>query len=380
MKRRDAVKLTGVALALAGLASTSYAQSSVTLFGALDEGLNFTNNTGGKSAWQMASVDLVTSRWGIKGTEDLGGGLSAIFDLESGFTMENGQLYYGGRLFGYQSYVGLQDSRFGTLTFGRQFDSIVDVIGPLTVNSSWGGYLFAHPLDNDNTDGTFHASNAVKYTSATYAGLSGTALYGFSNEAGFAQNRVYSLGLTYNWSTLTVGAAFEDLSGGGTTTGGAVASDDMGFSAQSQKIWGVGANYGVGPVVLGAVYTHTNVDQPTASIYVGPLVANGLRFDNAEFSVKYIVTPTFFVGGMYTYTRAEVQQDSGDSSPHWNEGGVMAQYNLSKRTAVYGQFVYQKVSGNTSGTILDYAYIPGSAGVSSNSHQIVGRLAITHNF
>ncbi|MDL5396044.1 porin, partial [Escherichia coli] len=67
----------------------AFAQSSVTLFGSLDEGLNYTNNVGGKHAFQMASIDLVTSRWGLKGTEDLGGGLHALFDLESGFNMES---------------------------------------------------------------------------------------------------------------------------------------------------------------------------------------------------------------------------------------------------------------------------------------------------
>ncbi|WP_213308976.1 porin [Paraburkholderia sacchari] len=381
MKKLKAVALTGVALALAGLADSSHAQSSVTFFGMLDEGINFTNNAGGKNAWQMASIDLVTSRWGLKGTEDLGGGLSALFDLESGFNMESGTAAYGGRLFGYQSYVGLQDSRLGSLTFGRQFDTVVDILGPLTANSNWAGYLFAHPLDNDNTDATFHVSNAVKYTSGTYAGLSGTALYGFSNQAGgFAQNRVYSVGLNYTYQTLTIGAAYEDLSGPGTNAGGTVASDDMGFTAQRQKIWGVGVNYGIGPMVLGAVYTHTNVDQPSTSTYVGALPVGGLRFDNAEFNIKYNVTPTFFLGGMYTYTRAEVTQNTGESVPHWNQVGLMAQYNLSTRTAVYGQCVYQKVSGGTTGTVLDYAYIPGAAGVSSNSHQVIGRIAITHSF
>ncbi|MGN4224170.1 porin, partial [Burkholderia gladioli] len=109
----------------------AHAQSSVTLFGVLDEGINYTSNAGGHSAWQQTSVDLVTSRWGIKGNEDLGGGLHAIFDLESGFQVDSGRIYYGDRVFGYQSYVGLQSERFGTITFGRQFDTVADTIAPL---------------------------------------------------------------------------------------------------------------------------------------------------------------------------------------------------------------------------------------------------------
>jgi predicted porin len=82
---------------------------------------------------------------------------------------------------------------------------------------------------------------------------------------------------------------------------------------------------------------------------------------------------------MYTYTRAKVSSGGGASSIHWNEGGVMASYSLSKRTVLYAQAVYQKVSGAT-GTVLDNAFIVGSAGVSSNSHQVVSRVAMMHTF
>jgi predicted porin len=60
--------------------------------------------------------------------------------------------------------------------------------------------------------------------------------------------------------------------------------------------------------------------------------------------------------------------------------GLIAQYLLSKRTSVYSQVVYQTLSGGTTGTVLDNAFIPGFAGVSSNSHQIVVRVAINHAF
>jgi predicted porin len=372
----------GLAVGLLFASAGAYAQSSVTLFGAIDEGINFTNNVAGSKAYQMAGGDLLTSRWGLKGSEDLGGGLHALFDVESAFNLESGTLGYGGRLFGYQSYVGLQSDSLGTVTLGRQYDSISDTVGLLTATGDWAGYLFAHPLDNDDADGTYHASNSIKFTSNTYAGLSGTALYGFSNQpGGFAQNRIFTAGLNYTYSTLTVAAAYADLSGPGTNATGAIAADDSGFTARNQKTYGIGANYGIGAATLGLVYTHVNVEQPTSSIYVGDLGSNtsALKFDNLEFNLRYNFTPAFLVGGMYTYTRAKVDQSGDESSLHWNQLGLLVQYNLSKRTTLYSQFVYQKVSGN-SGTVLDDAYIPGSAGVSSNSHQVVGRVAITHSF
>ena len=85
----------------AGSASAS-AQSSVTLYGVLDEGINYTNNVGGHSQVAMASGFPHGSRWGLKGNEDLGGGATAIFQLENGFDVDNGRAFQGGALFGRQ--------------------------------------------------------------------------------------------------------------------------------------------------------------------------------------------------------------------------------------------------------------------------------------
>lgn len=371
-----------VAAGVALISTTTFAQSSVTLYGVLDEGLNFTNNAGGSKAYQMSTADLAVSRFGLKGSEDIGGGLHALFQLDNGFDINSGRLSYGGRLFGYGAIVGLQSDTLGTLTAGRQFDSITDVLGPLTANGNWAGTLFSHPLDNDNTDATFHVSNSVKYTSNVYGGVSATALYGFSNEAGeFAQNRAFSAGVKYTLNTLTVGAVYANLSSPGMTQGGAIATDDAGFIAGNQKIYGIGANYGIGAATLGLVYTHTKIAQPTDSIWLGNLGFGdaSLKYDNIEANAKYDFTPAFSAGAMYTYTRADLANGGRDSSLHWNEAGLMAMYSLSKRTMLYTQVLYQKVSGS-SGTVLDDAYIPGSAGPSSNSHQVMARIAMMHSF
>jgi predicted porin len=370
------------ALFLAGVSLDTFAQSSVTLFGTLDAGLNYTSNAGGRSAVQIASIDQTISRWGLKGTEDLGGGLSAIFDLESGFNLESATSAYGSRLFGYESYVGLQSARFGTLTFGRQTDAITDTVGLLTANGNWAGWLFSHPLDNDNTDTTYHVNNAVKWASPIFHGATATMLIGLGNQAGsFAQNRVLSAGVNYTYDTLSIAAALSHLSHPGSTSSGAIASDDYSLQSNSQTTYGIGANYGIGHATLGLVYTHTNVNQATASLYVGDLgtPAPDIRFDNVELNLKYDVTPALFVGGMATYSRARINRAGVSSTTHWNQIGLMSQYSLSKRTTCYVQAVYQKVSGNDD-SALSAATIPGSAGISSNNHQIVTRVAMTHSF
>src|SRR5580658_8842220 len=116
-----------IALAVsAAFAAPVFAQSSVTLYGVIDEGINYTSNVGGNREFEMVSGYAQGSRWGLKGSEDLGGGLKAVFQLENGFNANSGTLAEGGRLFGRQAYVGLSDDKYGTITIGLQYDSVVD--------------------------------------------------------------------------------------------------------------------------------------------------------------------------------------------------------------------------------------------------------------
>lgn len=136
---------------LSTFAGVAHAQSTITLFGVVDEGFNFTNNAGGHQLYALSGGDAEGSRWGPNGTEDLGGGLSAILRLENGINVDSGKLGQEGQEFGRQAFVGLSSATAGTLTLGRQYDSVVDYLAPLTVNGNWGGKMFSHPYDNDNT-------------------------------------------------------------------------------------------------------------------------------------------------------------------------------------------------------------------------------------
>src|SRR6202011_3782019 len=106
------------------------------------------------------------------------------------------------------AFVGLS-SDFDTVTMVRQYDSVVDYLGPLTATGSWGDTYFAHPGDNDNANNSLRMNNSVKYQSANYGGLSFSGLYAFSNQAGgFADNRAYSAGAGYQNGGLKLGAAY----------------------------------------------------------------------------------------------------------------------------------------------------------------------------
>jgi predicted porin len=381
----------GILSSFAGLA---HAQSSVTLYGVIDEGLNYTNNVGGHHLFALSSGDTQGSRWGLKGTEDLGGGLSALFQLESGFNVNNGRLGPEDQQFGRQAFVGLSSTTFGTVTMGRQYDSLVDYLAPLTVNGNWGGAMFSHPYDNDNTDNTFRINNAVKYASIDYAGFTFGGAYAFSNSTSFAVNRAQSVGAQYTHGPLTISAAYLNVDNPNEGSAGAVANlgssgTDGSWSAARQRVFGAGINYTIGAATLGFVYTNTDLSQPTGSLYANltPSAvlgdASSIKFNNFETSLKYQFTPAFFVGGMYTYTRATYDGTTGASAKsQYHQFGLMADYNLSKRTDVYIQSSYVLVGGasNVAGTGLEFAGNPDSADRSSSNKQVMARVAIRHQF
>ncbi|MGY6258682.1 porin [Paraburkholderia caledonica] len=380
--------------ALATFAVPVFAQSSVTLYGVVDEGFNYTNNVGGKHDYELQSGYAQGSRWGLKGAEDLGRGTKAIFQLENGFNLNNGRLGQGGLLFGRQAYVGVSNVAFGTVTLGRQYDSVVDYLAQTTANGNWAGYLFSHPFDNDNTDNSFRVNNTVKYASPDFAGLQFGGTYSFSNATGFANNRQFSLGAQYVNGGLLVAAAYLNADNPGQSSGGAITSTDANFVAERLRIFGGGINYTFGSATLGFVYTNTNIKNPSANSgylsgtetiqpITGPLAGgklNTLKYQNFEINGKYQITPAFFVGAQYVYTLENYDATTGGVKPKIHSVGLMADYNVSKRTDLYIQGAYQKVAGDKTGSSLDQAYVPGAADLSSNSKQLVVRAAIRHKF
>jgi len=390
-----AVKKTAIGVSvLSALSGAACAQSTVTLYGVIDEGFDYTNNVGEHALYALSASDVEGSRWGLKGKEDLGGGLSAVFQLENGYSVNTGKLGQEGLMFGRQAYIGMSSTTAGSLTVGRQYDSVVDYLAPLTANGGWAGAMFAHPYDNDNTDNTFRLNNAVKYTSANYGGLSFGGVYAFSNSTNFAANRAESIGAQYANGGLTVAAAYLNVDQPDNGTIGAVAigpngATDGSWTAGRQRIFGAGITYTMASATLGFVYSNTNLSNPEGTEYANfaasPSLgaASSLKFNNFELNAKYQFTPAFFVGVMYTYTQATYEAVSGGSAKaKYNQFGLMADYNVSKRTDVYVQGGYVKVSDDPglAGTGLDVAANVDAAGPSSSSKQLMARVGVRHMF
>jgi GBP family porin len=381
------MKRMTVALAMTSVfAGHAYGQSSVTLYGIIDEGITYTNNQAGHSTWQQTDGAINTSRWGLRGNEDLGSGLKAIFTLENGFNASNGTLRQGGREFGRQAFVGLGSAQFGTVTLGRQYDSVVDYLGPLALTGTqYGGTFFAHPFDNDNLDNDFRINNSVKFQSPDFHGLRFGALYGFSNAAGdFSNNRAYSFGASYNYSGVTVSAAYLQLNQNLTTaaisnTNGAI-NGDATFFAGRQRTWGAGVKYAFGPFTTDFVFTQTLLNNALGISAGESGVSNGfalnggsVRFNNYEVNGRYTLGSPWTIAAGYVHTDGSVNA----AHPHWDQVNIQTAYLFSIRTQVYLQAEYQHVAQDGLGL---GAIISGLPAASTTPNQVAVTLGLRHTF
>ena len=365
-------------------APLAHAQSSVTLYGLIDAGIIYTNNAGGASLFRLNSGSLNGSRFGLRGTEDLGGGVKALFVLENGYNVNNGSLGQDGRLFGRHAYFGLTRNGIGTLTLGRQYDTMVDFVAPLSATAGdFGDQSFGHVFDNDNLNHTLRINNAVKYTSDTYAGFKVGAMYAFSNATNFGSNRAYSLAASYTNGPLKLSGAYLQMNGTkGTTNASPGATDAVEGKNLNQGGWSVGANrmraygggigYVFGPATVGFVFTRSQYDNAGAFGSTGQI-----SFNNYDVNVRYAVTPAFNVGAAYVYTDGSVSAPDSQhgTDPKWHQVDLQAVYKLSRRTDVYAEAMYQHASGR------GYrAFINNSGGASSTPNQIVGTIGMRTRF
>lgn len=372
--------LVGAAALMLGSAAS--AQSSVTLYGVIDAGITFVNNANqsGEKLWQTQSGIAQGSRFGMKGTEDLGGGLSALFQLENGFDVFSGRLAQGGLLFGRQAYVGLSDTKLGTLTLGRQYDSIVDYLQVTTFNGNYGAY-FSHAGDIDNSDNGFRVNNAVKYTSPSIAGLTVGGMYALGGVAGqFGRNSTIATGLSYQNGPIYAAAAYMYAKNPATqfqdgnfvpngANGAPTANGPFGYVGipANEQVFGLGVTWQASNWLLGANFTDARFDS-----------ANGtnrrVRFDTAEGWASYTVNAATTLAAGYQYTWAKV--DYNDSRPHYHQVNAMADYHLSKRTDVYVMGVFEKAGGGAKASI--YNGLLGSE--ASGTTQVAARVGIRHRF
>jgi predicted porin len=372
----------------------AHAQSSVTLYGIIDEGFEAISNApvaGSKSGGRLFRLDanngLNGSRWGLKGSEDLGGGLKAIFTLENGFELNTGNLAQGGSEFGRQAFVGLSSDRYGAVTLGRQYDPIIDYVGIYEFgDTNLGSDHSAHPGDLDNFNFTRRQNNSVKYQSPSYGGLNFEGLYSFGGVPGsLATNQAYSFGAHFVRGPLGVSVAYSHVNNPAASLFGSNPTDTAtsngltaspiysGYaSARLYQVVAAGGSYKFEHVIVGATYSNIRYSNITA------LSGSSADFNDAEVSLQYLIAPDWSVGAAYNFLKGSaVTQTVGGAKYNQISAGV--NHSLSKRTDVYLSGAWQTVSGNDStghAAVANIADLPPS----SNHHQAVARVGIRHKF
>ncbi|WP_321957562.1 porin [Paraburkholderia bannensis] len=394
-------KLTGQALAVLfmGISAGAWAQSSVTLYGTVDAGLIYSTNqqttnadgsVHGGHAVQMSGGNLVPSRWGLMGSEDLGGGLKASFDLENQFLTGTGAMLQSGSLFNRQAWVGLGDARYGTLSAGRQYDSYSDFLGVYASSNNWATLYGSHFGDIDNLNEAFNFNNALKFTSANFGGFTFGGTFSFGGQAGnFSAKRGYALAAAFNQGPFSLSAGYLSLNqpldaalGGSSGYIGDLACSNTDASycqlqnASSMKAWGAGGSVVIDKATVAVVYTHTRLENSQYFASGARPSGADVSFDIAELNAVYTVTPAWTVGAAYIFNDAKV---SGGSSTRFHQVNLGTNYSLSKQTALYAVAIAQKSSGAglgidaQTGASVNYAQIPNL--VNSNSDRQLAIMA-----
>ncbi|MCL9850860.1 porin [Ralstonia solanacearum P673] len=333
------MKLRPLALSL-WLAVPAFASAqSVTLYGVVDTGVEYVNRIGtaGSSVVRMPNLSgTVPSRWGLRGTEDLGGGTKTLFALESGFATDTGTSNQGGRLFGRQAWVGLSNDSWGQLSLGRQYTMLfwatldTDLLGP----NAYGFSSLDSYLPNARAD------NAIAYK-GKFGGL--------------------TVGATYSFGRDTVNAG---PSPSGTNCAGENPADSLACREWSAMLmyetgrWGVSAAYDSlrgGPGAFAGLTSSSLKDDRLA-------LGGYALFDNARIGLGWIgrrngalVTPRsdlFYAGAAYDVTTALTVAGEVFHLRYHNSankawlGAVRASYALSKRSSVYATVGYLANGGS----------------------------------
>jgi len=365
------MKKTLIALAALGaMAGAAQAQSTVTIYGLLDANIGSykTNQLnaagtaiGGLTQSKIDSAGLNGSRWGIRVSEDIGGGMAVIGNLESGFSIDTGASGQGA-LFGRRANVGIS-AGFGTVTIGRNSSSYDDVSGdhammgatlfdPSNTNNGFTttqagalGTLAGNAvLLNHNGNGSgahvtwvgFNTrfNNSIKYVSPNFGGFTGSFMYAFGEDktSAVSASSSVSANLKYANGPLVVSGGYQSEGAARTATT---------KPALVNTLLNVSYDFGVAKVGFGAnrakfkdVSTTVN---PNGTLV--PVAAHELAAQK-EYSLSVAVplgATTLSAG----YARSK--GDDLGSSTGW---GVQALYSLSKRTTLYTGAVSTKNYSN----------------------------------
>ncbi|NKJ51139.1 porin [Burkholderia sp. SG-MS1] len=377
-------------LAGAVASSSASAQSSVTLYGVVDNAFAYVSNQNGHSNVYMSQGNLQASKFGLLGAEDIGGGTKAIFRLESGFNSLTGAQSSAGYLFNRQAYVGLANDRYGTVTLGRQYTPYFQMVGALGPTGVLTGASGAHPGDIDALDTTLRFNNSVTYLSPTIAGLQMSAQYGLGGVPGsMANGSHFSAAFRYDYRPFAIAAGYVKLKDIATSAAlGSFAINspvNNGYAtARSAQLFAAAARYSLQDLMVGINYSNVQYAPGNGSLFASKAV-----FNTYGVISTYRVTSSVTVGAGYSYTQAS--KANGISDPaRYHQISLEQTYSLSARTTLYALQAYQHARGKSlvatgagATSIVDAVAVVGDSQnttPSSGPSQFVGMVGLRHAF
>ncbi|HEY4318564.1 MAG TPA: porin [Herbaspirillum sp.] len=258
------------------LATGAQAQStSVAIYGSIDGGVDYLSNVKGNSLFAVNAGKRTPDRIGFRGVEDLGDGLSALFQLENGFNSDTGTQANPTKFFNRYTYVGLADKNIGNVRLGHMPDFIYDYVGGIT-NSVPGLSSSYSPGNLDGLANTYGIDNAVRLESVDMKGLQIGAIGGFGEVPGASSNGLqYGVGARYENGPLKVAGGYTmshnrtaDLRTAFSLTsvlGQSLPAGTM-FAADRYSTMALGGQYKIGNVVPHVTVTRVLLENGAGSV------------------------------------------------------------------------------------------------------------------
>ncbi len=312
------MKKSLIALAVLGvMMGAAHAQSSVTIYGRIDASLMHNDPFGGVSQWTVDSGTISGSRWGLMGSEDLGGGLKANFNVEQGFAIDDGTASVAGQQFSRQAWIGLSGG-FGEFRVGKPWTAYDDVSG--AINAMFDSGFSVENNFFASTGYNANPANTIRYSTPTFGGFTAAISHSL-DEVRNIDLSVSSISASYSGGPLTVGAGYQVEELGGTNI----------------KFTRLSASYDFGPAVAKVLY-------------------GNVKFPATAKTNEYSIGVDVPVGGALTVSAAYgYSKDNAALGSEKRTGFTLgALYALSKRTDAYvgvtdwdGKTGGVKTSGNT---------------------------------
>ena len=324
MKRTSTTIAVAAMLAAGGAA---HAQSNVQVYGLLDVGVDVSNNAGpnGGTLSRVSSGGMNTSRWGLRGSEDLGGGLKAVFQLEGGILMDTGAI--DGQLFRRQANVGLEGS-WGRVVLGRSFTSVYDTVirfDPMGFAPFYSWATTASATGPSKYGMTTGFDNMIKYSGKT-GDFNYGATYSFGEQANgsHADSAKYAFATSYESEGLGLMATYERENGNTVAATG---------NRDETSVIHAGGYYQTGPFKFWLAGRDFKLK-------AGKAATPDVKATTYWTGVAYKLQPNVTLTGAVYYVDVKNVADGKDADPIMYV--LRYRYAASKRTDLYATLGYTK--------------------------------------